>query len=63
LSFLHRRRPRVLAEISLVEDAPTALLVRYLHGTARERDEAVDAVLERGGVVDRWGRWREASCF
>jgi hypothetical protein len=63
LSFLHRRRPRVLAEISLVEDAPTALLVRYLHGTARERDEAVDAVLERGGVADRWGRWREASCF
>jgi hypothetical protein len=33
------------------------------HGTAQERAEAVDAVLRRGGVTDRWGRFREVGFF
>jgi hypothetical protein len=63
LRLIHTRRPQLLAELTLVEDAPTSALVRYVYGSAKQRAAAVDAVLRRGGISDASGRFREASCF
>lgn len=59
LALVCAERPKLLAELLLLENAPAGQLVDFLGGDLETRMRAVTAVIERGGVPGRGTEWVE----
>ena len=57
LALVYRERPKVLAELVILENSSAADLVRSLAATPEVREQAIEGVLRRGGLCDSGGRF------
>lgn len=61
LSAVYAERPAVLAELTILENAGAADLLRFLSAEPEVREQSIDGVLTRGGLTDAYGRFMEVS--
>jgi hypothetical protein len=52
LALVYRERPALLAELAILENSCAADLIRFLSASPKQRAEAIDEVLMRGGLYE-----------
>jgi len=61
LSAVYAERPAVLAELTILENADAADLLRFLSAEPEVREQVIDGVLMRVGLTDTYGRFVEVA--
>ena len=61
LSAVYVERPAVLAELTILENAGAADLLRFLSTEPEVREQVIDGVLMRGGLTETYGRFVEVA--
>ncbi len=61
LSAVYEERPAILAELTILENAGAADLLRFLSAEPEAREQVIDGVLMRGGLADAFGRFIEVA--
>src|ERR1043165_8296327 len=57
LDLCYHKRPAVLAELAVLENASAGDLVRFFYASAEERERAIEAVMIGGGFYNSHGRF------
>jgi hypothetical protein len=60
LALVHGERPRVTAELAILENGLASDLIAFLEENREGREVALNGVTERGGMFDSRGRFVEA---
>lgn len=61
LSTVHAGRPAILAELTILENAGAADLLRFFSAIPEAQERVIEGVLMRGGLIDAYGRFLEVA--
>jgi hypothetical protein len=59
LALVYRKRPTLLAELTILENYGAANLIRFLSAGSELREQVIDGVLTAGGLYDSRSRFIE----